>query len=380
MIYDDNGAVWYPTSDGRFAKGPPPNPTTLPNGMSQVEVGHRATYTFSSHPRGLQQPPDPGALNIEFVIPTFPQHSFEGAATLRLSGVGLKMIGQGANLNGQNFTFSAGMGKGLPLAKPAQAGEIIRGQIYQAYGNWQGVEQTLDLVGWKSDIVPSDGSGIMFSWQPGQTFTNALFATFQQAFPDYNPIIGRLSALLQTPPMGMAQEHTATSLTDFAQYIKELTQGIVRSTKGNDDYRGVWIMLDGLNIRASDATQTNQTVAVAFEDLIGQPTWLDPGTISFKTTLRADIQVADFVTLPRGITPPYVNVDPGAAVPAIAGAINAPVSNTCAFAGTFNVQTVTHYGNFREPGGDSWNTTFTASFLSLQHNFLNASQLPGVFA
>jgi hypothetical protein len=352
----DTGAIWAPTSDGRLIKGPSPNPT-IENGVSVVTVAPRAAYTFSSHPNGILQPPDPGALNIEFDIPTYPQHTFQGGPILRLHGVGLRMLSQAANLNGQNFTFSAGMGKGLPLAKPKQAGEIIRGQIYQSFGNWQGTEQTLDLVCWNSVFSTELTNGILFNWLPGQTFANALTTTFQQAFPEFKPIIGDLSPLLQEPPKGVAQQHTATGMTDFAMSIKELTQRAVQVAGGGTDYDGVWIVVGANKIVASDGTRAPQTVAIAFEDLIGQPTWIAPGVITFKTVLRADIQVADFVTLPAGITSPYAGTTAAAVAP------NAPVSNSSAFSGTFTVNEIHHYGNFRQPDAASWNSTFTATVI-----------------
>lgn len=369
-----SSAIWYPTSDGRLVKGTPPNPT-VENGVSVVSVvSFTPTYTFCSHPNGILKPPDPGALNIEFDIPTYPQHTFQGGLTLRLSGVGLRMLSQSANLNGQNFTFSAGMGKGLPLAKPGQSGEIVRGQIYQCFGNWQSTEQTLDLICWQSAFTVELTNGILFNWLPGQTFTNALTTTFQQAFPEFKPVIGNVSPLLQSPPKNLGLQHTATGMTDFAMFIKELTQQIVQAAGGSSNYQGVWIVVDANKILVGDGTQTPQTVPIAFEDLIGQPTWISPGTITFKTVLRADIGVADFVTLPPGITSPYAGITAGAVAP------NAPVSNSNSFSGTWTVNEIHHYGNFRQPDAASWNSTFTASYVPVAGLFQTAAQAAGVFA
>src|SRR5262249_10576948 len=116
-----------------------------------VQIGDTASgLHYTSHPRGPAFPPDPGALNIEMDIqavgkmPTY-------EAYLRIWGVGIDIIGQARNLNappggaGLPITVKGGMGKGLPLANPSQAGVLVKGTIFQAYGNWVGVNQTLDI-------------------------------------------------------------------------------------------------------------------------------------------------------------------------------------------------------------------------------------------
>src|ERR1039457_22037 len=82
--------------------------------------------TFSSRIRQQGGVPinNPGALNIEFDIPVVGYALPQGNSWIRISGVGLRTIGQASNLNadyasGQlpaNFVLSAGMIKGLPLA------------------------------------------------------------------------------------------------------------------------------------------------------------------------------------------------------------------------------------------------------------------------
>lgn len=42
--------------------------------------------------------------------------------------------------------MTAGFVEGLPLANPQQQGEVIYGEIYLAYANWIGTNQTLNPV------------------------------------------------------------------------------------------------------------------------------------------------------------------------------------------------------------------------------------------
>jgi len=102
-------------------------------------------------------------------------------------------------------------------------------------------------------------------------------------------------------------------------------------------------------------------VQLAFQDLIGQPTWIGPNTISFKCVLRYDIQVGDMVTMPpdpgtggTSIISALALTQQGVAVP------GQPTRNSSVFKGSFMVNEVHHFGNLRQPDADSWATAFTA--------------------
>ena len=125
----------------------------------------------------------PGALNIEFDLPVYSFDAFEGQQFIRVWGVGLQMLGQAANLNGQNFQLYAGMQKGLPLANPAQAGLIAQGQVFQAFGNWEGVNQTLDLIINPGLAGPGQTQNIAWNWTANTSLSGALSTTLNQAFP-----------------------------------------------------------------------------------------------------------------------------------------------------------------------------------------------------
>jgi hypothetical protein len=90
--------------------------------------------------------PNPGALNIELDISESPRHIPVGESYLRIWGLGLQDIGATLDLNGVNISMFAGMSKGLPLANPAQSGLIVKGSVFNSWGNWIGTDQTIDLV------------------------------------------------------------------------------------------------------------------------------------------------------------------------------------------------------------------------------------------
>ena len=134
--------------------------------------------TFSSYLNGKNIP---GSLTVEFDIPVTPLHTPQGQAYIRVWGIGLSMISQSSQLAGMNVVLKAGMQKGLPLANPAQNGILIEGEIFQSFGNWQGTNQTLDLIIQPSGQQPDNG--VNFNWLAGTPLTSALQQTFAQAFP-----------------------------------------------------------------------------------------------------------------------------------------------------------------------------------------------------
>jgi hypothetical protein len=328
----DSGLVWQPSITGDvfgLGSGGSTFTSLLPNGNT-----------------------NPGALNIEFDLPVIPFHTPQGGAWCRVWGIGLSMIGQSANLNQQNFVLSAGMQKGLPLANPAQSGVIAQGSIFQAFGNWQGTTQTLDLILLPGGITPT--GGVAFSWTNGVPLATALYTALSQGFPGYLININ-ISNNLQ-PPQGATQAGTYSSLQNFAQYLNQLTLPLGAQFAGAG-YPGVSISIVGNTLFVYDGTEPPNTINLAFQDLIGQPTWLGITTISFKTVLRADIKVGDQIMFPAGIVPPYALTTPQAALP------GSPARSKVVFQNAFVIVEVHHYANLRQADADSWNTTFKAALI-----------------
>lgn len=321
----------------------------VPQGLT-LQKGSGKGPTFASTSDGsVTGKPDPNALQIEIDAPVAPFNTPQGNAMVRVYGVGLPMLSQAANLSGGNISLSAGMGVGLPLANSSQAGEILNGFIYQAYGNWQGTNQVLEMV---VMMGVRQKEPIIFYWKAGASFGDTLMSALKGAFPGCTVNVS-VSPSLQTPS---DYGFWSFSLTGLAEQIQQYTQSL--GTKSIDShYPGVLLTRRGNIITAFDATQPPRVVSVAFQDLIGQPTWITAGDITFQTVLRSDIEIGDVVSLPSQIAVPYALTSATAAAP------NAPVSSRLAFHGKFMVNEVHHYGSFRAPGADAWNTTFKAAAL-----------------
>jgi hypothetical protein len=327
--------------------------------LKAAASGSPSAATFTSFVNGRTIP---GALNVEFSLPVTVQHTPQGNALIRVWGVGLQAIGQQAQLAGQNFVLNAGMQKGLPLANPAQQGLLAQGRIFQAFGNWQGVDQTLDLICLPGPPAPS--GGISFSWKPGTPLAAALYSALTQAFAPGYSVTVNITPNLQ--PRSLASG-CYKSLPAFAQALQQYTQPLGAALPGGANYPGVVISVSGNRIAVADGSVVQKTVSLAFQDFIGQPTWISALEVTFKTILRADINVIDNVTFPAGIIPPYALTTPEAAIP------NAPSRSVSAFQGKFQVREVHHYANFRQPDPDSWNTTFTAFIIPPNAGILGAA-------
>jgi hypothetical protein len=118
------------------------------------------------------------------------------------------------------------------------------------------------------------------------------------------------------------------------------------------DYQGVRVLLKEKTFTVYDGMTQKTPVKIAFEDLIGQPTWIDTLSVQFKCAMRADLAVGDYITLPET----QVTTTPGGAIPA-----GSPLRAKSVFQGTFWINQVRHLGNFRQPDAASWVTVFDAS-------------------
>lgn len=324
-----SGAVWKPTATG--------------NGFKKDSKGGS---TFTSHDGNT---PIAGALNIEFDVPTVPFNTPQGATAIRVWGIGLGMISQASDLNGAEISLSAGMKKGLPLVNPKQAGLILQGSIFQSYGNWQGTNQSLDFI--CNPSAAAYGQDIAFYWPAGMSLATALVTAFAQAFPKLTPKV--TIAPIQSAADGSGRY---TSLSQLAEYV---TARSIKLGPQGVNYSGVQITVIGNTIFAFDSQNPLGDTELVFRDLIGQPTWIGPNTVNFKTVLRSDIAVGSKIKFPsRGILTPYVLTSASAAVP------GAPAASKTAFQGEFLVTEVHHFANFRQPDADSWTTTFNAASIS----------------
>src|SRR6185437_8878458 len=219
-------------------------------------------------------------------------------------GVGLKALGQASNLAGFNFVMRAGMSPGLPLANPAQAGIIIQGKVFQAWGNWQGTNQTLDII--VNPGAPQNflGTPVSFHWPAGTSLDDAIAAAIAASFP------GVKYQIFINANLRLASDESGyyDNLAPFAGYLKGITLKLGSQYIAN--YPGVDVAWNGDTINVYDGTNVRKgpssiNVGLKFQDLVGQPTWIKPTVVNFSTVLRADIRVGNHVTFPTGILAPY---------------------------------------------------------------------------
>jgi hypothetical protein len=306
--------------------------------------------TYTSFPNGQT---DPGALQvlIDAFVYVFAAPAQQGAS-VQIWGIPIADISQASNFTGCAIQVFAGFQKGLPLNNPAQAGLILSGNIFQAYGNWIGTQMTLDFVVLGDGAVPSQGSAIPFSWLAGTPLATALKTTLNTAFP------GVKTNINVSPKLVLAHdEHGVySSMPSFSRMIKSLSAAAI-----GGDYPGVDICWTPSAINVFDGTTQSTPIQIAFQDLIGQPVWIGLGVIQFVCPMRADLMPNTYITMPKGIlgNPQNPAGAPGAVVTTSASQPQARQASL--FNGSFIITLVHHLGNFRGTSGSDWITVFNAA-------------------
>lgn len=289
---------------------------------------------------------DLGAQTVEWDINVTQFATPASQAFVRIWGPSKEQISQASDFNGASIQVYAGMQSGLPLASDeanGQSGLILSGQIFQAFGNWQGINQTLDfVVTVDGGATQSQPAPLSFLWKKGQKMGDVLNQTLRIAYPQYSVDVQ------VSPDLVLPQDESGVyqTLQQFAAYVKGVSQSIL-----GGNYRGVQVSLRNGVLSAYDGTQSTPTpTALKIQDLVGQPTWLGAFTVQFNTVMRADLDVGSQITFP---------VSAGAqAVTSAQSQSNA--RNKDAFSGTWTIVYIRHVGNSRAPDAQNWITTFQA--------------------
>jgi hypothetical protein len=313
----------------------------------RIEIDGGATV-FTSYLNGQNLR---GALQVELDIPIAAFHSPANAgAFVKVWGIPLSMISQAKDLVGKSIKVYGGFQKGLPLANPAQAGLLVQGSIFQAFGNWLGTDMSLDLIV-TAGPPPAQGQtvhtpkNLSLNWKKGQNLSDAIKTTLSVGYPGMKTNIN-LNGNLVAPENSPGIYLSVKALADFLF-------GTSKSIVTQAGYQGVHINFDGNTINVYD--QPNTAVKqIAFTDLIGQPIWIASPAIAFKTAMRADIALGDQVTMPKTL------------ITNTAQAQSALVNQVAAQQGTFIVTSIHHFGNFRQKDAYSWVTEFNAVPTNVQ--------------
>lgn len=290
---------------------------------------------------------DLGAQTVEFDVPVFSFDQPIGQASVTIWGPTKAQISQASDFNGAHIDVYAGMQKGLPIASAlaGQAGLILSGQIFQAFGNWQGINQTLNFV-----VLTDAGStqskpgNLAFLWKKGEKMGDVIKRTLSIAYPAFKIRVNiRDNLVLTQDEAGVYQ-----TLQQFSSWVTGVSQDII-PTK----YPGVSITLkDGtLNVQDDSPDDSKKVIQIAMQEMVGQVTWLGPNTVQFNTIMRSDIEGNSKIKLP-----------PQAAARAVT--TSASYSNTRAkntFDGEWTVTLIRHIGNSRAPDAQSWISTFQAT-------------------
>ena len=309
----------------------------------QIESSKKVRFTAAPYyPFGVT---DPNALNIEFDILAAPFASPQNTSSfVRIWGVSLETIGQASDFNGAAIKIYGGMRAGFPLANPSQSGLLVQGKVWQAFGNWVGTDQSLDLIIVASgDADPDQQLNISWEWQKGQPMSQAISSTLKKAAPSVTQDIQiSPSLVLQETETGAYQ-----SLSSFANHVLTTSKAIIGGT-----YPGVQIVQLGNTFSVYDGTVTQPAKQIEFNDLIGQPTWIEPQSIQFNCVLRADLKMGQKILMPKTAQ----QTQTAESLPRY--------RDKSAFQGEFIITAMRHVGNFRQPDGNAWITVINAASLT----------------
>jgi hypothetical protein len=347
---------YYDITISKTAGGPPVNlQASGPNGNPLPGAPVQSTARWTSHPNGVQRPPNPAALDVEFDIYVTPYGLVDanaGASLVRIWGIDLPTLKTAVQFSGNRranppippmfISVKGGMGKGLPLANPAQAGPLCAGQVWQATGNWQGTEQTLDLTMNPAGSSFARDVNLILNWRRRQPLAHALQICLATAFPDAQLVIN-ISPNLIAPG---DRVHYAGSLRELGQFLADNTKDML----GNGSL-GVQIFALGTTIKVLDGTTVPKPKPLSFFDFIGQPTWIDTAALQFMCPMRADLQVGDTVTMPPQVTQ-------NATLTLQSAASNPQFRRDDTLQGSFTIISARHTARFRNPDGMQWSSTF----------------------
>ena len=284
---------------------------------------------------------NPAALDIEFDLPVVNFATPDSNCWLKIKGIGLAQIGSASNLNGMNISVYGGMSKGLPLAKPAQQGLLVKGQIFQGFGNWVGIEQSIqmNIIAGGTTGSPDHPGNFPWVWKANTPMSVAIAQALTTGLPGVTQQISISPKLVQnSDDVGWYP-----SLQTLAQHVIERAEAITGEAST------ITISTKGGTVIVGDGTVTAPAaISIAFEDLIGQPTWIGPNQIECKFVLRGDLDLQTLIKLPQTLQ-------------TTTQASLLQFQQKTTFTGNYYIQQMHHYGSFRQSDAAAWNTTVYAT-------------------
>lgn len=287
---------------------------------------------------------DGGALRVVLDIPFFNASTPAGLAYIKIFGVSYKDIQQANLLRNSTIVIKGGMTLGLPLANPQQRGIILSGSIYQAFGNWQGNEISLDIIASPRFGSPTDPINLSYNWEAGTTLENAVRKTLQIA---YGSDVGISGGFLNSLVTFSAVPYTYQDLQQFSMWVTKVSKDINK----DPNYIGAQITQTPQGFYLYDASVKINPTELKFTDFIGNATWTGFNVINFKLVLRGDLAVGDYITMP-----PRSN---------IVNVVNSftQFRDNISFQNQFIISRIRHIGDSRQSSADSWCSVIDAILI-----------------
>jgi hypothetical protein len=314
------------------------NKLVVPKAFAALNLG--ATYTSFANNQTYTAALD---VEIDAFVTDFATPISDAGAYVRIWGISLQEIAQASNLNGFNISVSGGFKKGLPLANPAQSGVLFQGNIFQCIGNWVGTAMTLDFIVFPGDNPAASGpQNLSFNWPQGTPFSDAITQCLKTA--GFTSATVNVSSSLANPQGD--QHDVKPDMQSLCSYIQGLTKPII-----GGKYGGVKIVQTGpTSVSVFDGTVTQSSPKIIlFQEMIGQPTWIDPATIQVKCPMRADLKVGN-----------QIKMDPAGVQPTTTPQSLSQTRDKSVFQGAFTIIQIRHVGHFRSPSPDAWVTVIDA--------------------
>ena len=290
---------------------------------------------------------NPSGLRAYFDLPANNYAQLAGNGIVRLWGVSYEDLTHTQDLNNALISISVGMSQGLPLAKPQQKGLVFSGYVWQAFGNWQGTEITLDLI--VSNLTSSEqAANLTFTCAKGANIKNSIVQTLKNAYGKQGYTVDGESQLSSTL---IAKQDLFGQYQNIVQFATAM-YALGKSLNPDPTYPSVNITTVGTVFYLWDSTKQSLIKNIEFTDMIGNATWSAQGLISFKTVMRADLAVNQYIQMPKS-----------------SNVINVPNSfsqfrNNVSFPNKFNIYSLRHLGDSRQPDADSWCTVVQAQIIN----------------
>lgn len=286
------------------------------------------------------------ALRVVFDIPFYNAAKPAGSAFIRIYGIPFNQLNQASDFINNEIEIYGGMSSGLPLANPNQRGIILKGSIWQAFGNWQGTEIVLDLVVQPFNYPINTALNLNVNWKKGDSLTTAVTKALRTAYPSQSVIINgsfdpRLIATSDQNGLYYTVEQLASTV-----------DGISRGIINDINYLGAQITKTNNGFYLYDNSTAYSPKPLLFTDFIGNATYVDYQQINFKTVLRGDLTVGDVITMPAKSN--------------IANSRNSftQFRDNISFQNNFRISQIRHVCDSRQTTADGWCTVIDAYILT----------------